>query len=122
MQRRKLRVNGLLRAEISELLKRQVKDPRLGIFVTVTEVESSPDLRHAKVFVSIMGSEQEKKDALRALVSASGFFRKQLSERLVLRRIPELIFVEDVSIERGAHILDLMKQVATEEDAHKGED
>ena len=122
MERRKLRVNGLLRAEISELLRRQVKDPRLGVFVTVTEVVSSSDLRHAKVFVSILGSELEKKEALRALAVASGFLRKQLSERLVLRRIPELIFVEDASIERGAHILELIKQVATEEEAKKGED
>ena len=121
MQRRRLRVNGLLRAEISELLQRQVKDPRLGVFVTITEVLSSPDLRHAKVFVSILGSEQEKKEALRALTAASGFLRKQLSERLVLRRIPELNFVEDVSIEQGAHILELIKQVATEEEADKGE-
>ncbi len=121
MQRRKLRVNGLLRAEISELLQRQVKDPRLGVFVTVTEVVSSADLRHAKVFVSILGSEQEKKEALRALTAASGFLRKQLSERLVLRRIPELNFVEDVSIKQGAHILELIKQVATEEEADKGE-
>ena len=121
MQRRKLRVSGLLRAEISELLQRQVKDPRLGVFVTVTEVVSSSDLRHAKVFVSILGSEQEKKGALRALTAASGFLRKELSERLALRRIPELIFVEDVSIEQGAHILELIKQVATEEEADKSE-
>lgn len=122
MQRRKLRVNGLLRAEIGELLKRQVKDPRLGVFVSVTEVDTSSDLRHAKVFVSILGSVEEKKEALRALTAASGFLRKQLSERLALRRIPELNFVEDVSIEQGAHILELIKQVVTEEEADKGED
>ena len=122
MQRRKLRVNGLLRAEIGDLLKRQVKDPRLGVFVSVTEVATSSDLRHAKVFVSILGSEQEKKEALRALTAASGFLRKQLSEHLALRRIPELNFVEDVSIEQGAHILELIKQVVTEEEADKGED
>jgi len=122
VQRRKLRVNGLLRAEIGELLKRQVKDPRLGVFVSVTEVDTSSDLRHAKVFVSILGSVEEKKEALRALTAASGFLRKQLSERLALRRIPELNFVEDVSIEQGAHILELIKQVVTEEEADKGED
>lgn len=121
MQRRQQRVNGLLRAEIAEIIKRQVKDPRLGVFVTVTDVAASSDLRHAKVFVSVMGSAQEKKGALRALAAAAGFLRTQLSERLVLRRIPELNFVEDVSIEEGAHILELIKEVASEEEAGKGE-
>ena len=122
MQRRKLRINGLLRAEIGELLKRQVKDPRLGIFVTVTDVSTSADLRHAKVFVSILGNEQERKGALRALRAASGFLRKQLSERLVLRRIPELNFLEDASIRQGAHILELIKEVTDEGGADNGED
>ncbi len=121
MQRRQQRVNGLLRAEIAEIIKRQVKDPRLGVFVTVTDVAASSDLRQAKVFVSVMGSAQEKKGALRALAAAAGFLRTQLSERLVLRRIPELNFVEDVSIEEGAHILELIKEVASEEEAGKGE-
>lgn len=121
MQRRIRRVNGLLRAEISELLKRQVKDPRLGVFVTITEVVSSPDLRHAKVFVSILGSQHERKEALRGLAAASGFLRRQLGERLVLRRIPELSFLEDASMEQGAHLLDLIRQVTAEGEAGKSE-
>ena len=105
------RVNNLIRREISELLQRQVKDPRLGSFVAVTEVSTSPDLRYAKVFVSFMGSEGERQETLRGLEAATGFFRNKLSRSLRLRRIPELSFHWDDSIERGAHLLHLIDEV-----------
>jgi ribosome-binding factor A len=108
------RLNNLLRREISEMLKRQVKDPRLGTFVTVTEVSISPDLKHAKVFVSHMGSDEEKRATLSTLTSASGFFRRELAKRLRLRQIPELTFKWDDSIERGARLLELIDQVASD--------
>jgi len=107
------RVNNLIRHEISELLQRQVKDPRLGNFVAVTEVSTSPDLRYAKVFVSCMGSEEEKREMLNGLIAASGFFRNKLAKRLRLRRVPELNFQWDDSIERGAHLLQLIDKVST---------
>ena len=106
------RVNSLIRHEVSELLRRQVKDPRLGSIVIVTEVSTSHDLRHAKVFVSQIGSEQEKQETLNTLAAASGFFRNELSKRLRLRRIPELSFQWDNSIERGAHLLELIDKVS----------
>ena len=105
------RVNNLIRREISELLQRQVKDPRLGGFVAVTEVSTSPDLRYAKVFVSFMGSEDEKQETLRGLEAATGFFRNKMSRSLRLRRIPELSFHWDDSIERGDHLLHLIDEV-----------
>ena len=108
------RLNNLLRHEISELLQRQVKDPRLGSFVTVTEVSISPDLRHAKIFVSHIGSEEEKQETLSALASASSFLRRELTKRLRLRRIPELSFQWDDSIERGVHLLKLIDQLTTD--------
>ena len=108
------RVNNLIRHEISELLQRQVKDPRLGSFVAVTQVSTSPDLRYAKVFVSCMGSEEEKRETLNGLVAASGFFRNKLARRLRLRRIPELSFQWDDSIEQGAHILQLIDEISTD--------
>ena len=108
------RVNNLIRHEISELLQRQVKDPRLGNFVAVTQVSTSPDLRYAKVFVSCMGSEEEKRETLNGLVAASGFFRNKLARRLRLRRIPELSFQWDDSIEQGAHILQLIDEISTD--------
>ena len=108
------RVNSLIRQEISQLLQRQVKDPRLGNFVAVTEVSLSPDLRYARVFVSCMGSEEEKQATLSGLIAASGFLRNRLAKRLRLRRIPELSFHWDDSIERGAHLLELIDEVSTD--------
>jgi len=108
------RVGNLIRHEISELLQRQVKDPRLDNFVTVTEVSISPDLRYAKVFVSCIGSEEEKQKTLSGLTAASGFLRNQLAKRLRLRRIPELSFHWDDSIERGARLLQLIDKVSAD--------
>jgi ribosome-binding factor A len=108
------RVGNLIRHEISELLQRQVKDPRLGNFVTLTEVSVSSDLRYAKVFVSCMGSEEERQQTLSGLTAASGFLRNQLAKRLRLRRIPELSFHWDDSIERGARLLQLIDKVSAD--------
>ena len=108
------RVNSLIRHELSQLLQRQVKDPRLGSFIVVTEVSTSLDLRHAKIFISRMASEEEKQETLRALAAASGFFRNELARRLKLRRIPELSFQWDDSIERGAHLLQLIDQISSD--------
>jgi len=110
------RVNSLIRQEISELLQRQVKDPRLGNFIAVTAVTTSPDMKYAKVFVSRIGSEEEKQETLGVLASASGFLRRELTKRLRLRRVPELSFQWDDSIERGDHLLRLIDQVTSDED------
>jgi len=104
-------VNKLIRREISELLQRQVKDPRLGSFVAVTEVSTSPDLKYAKIFVSCIANEEEKQDTLSALAAAAGFFRNELARRLKLRRIPKLSFQWDDSIRQGDHLLQLIDQV-----------
>lgn len=115
------RLDSLIRQEISQLLQRQVKDPRLGSFVTVTEVSVTPDLRYAKVFVSCIGSEEVKQDTLSGLTAASGFLRKQLAKRLRLRRIPELSFHWDDSIERGAHLLQLIDEVSSGNTPEQGD-
>ncbi len=111
MTRRTERINDLIREELSELLRRSVKDPRLHNFVTVTEVEVSPDLRYAKVFISVLGTEAEKNDVFKALESAGGFLRHELGERLGLRRIPELSFRHDDTMERADRIMRLLKEV-----------
>jgi ribosome-binding factor A len=116
MSHRIERVNHLIRQEISELLQRQVKDPRLSTFVAVTEVVTSPDLRHAKVFVSCISSKEEKEETLIALAGATRFFRKELAKALRLRRVPELSFHWDDSIERGDHIMQLIDQVSSPEE------
>jgi len=110
--RRIARVNDLIRKEISELLMREIRDPRLGGLLSVTEVDTSPDLRHAKVFVSVMGSEEEKRRVEEGLAAASGFLRRSLGERLSLRHIPQLDFQRDESIERGSRLLELINEVA----------
>jgi len=108
------RVNNLIRQEISELLQRQVKDPRLGSLVAVTEVSTSPDLKYAKIFVSCIGDEEEKQETLKVLIAASGFFRNELARRLRMRRIPELNFEWDDSIEHGARLLQLIDNVSAD--------
>lgn len=110
MTRRTDRVNDLLREEISDLLRRELKDPRIGGLVTITEVDVSPDLRRAKVFVSVMGSEEERASTLRALAAAAHFLQRELRRRLTIRRTPELVFLADDSLERGARILGLLQQ------------
>ena len=113
MQGKRLdRVNQLIKEEISLLLQRELKDPRLG-FVTVTEVETSKDLRNAKVFVSVLGDDAKWKGSMAALESARGFVRKWLREHLELRVTPELDFRPDHSLEHAAKIQSLLKQVRT---------
>jgi ribosome-binding factor A len=114
-------INKLIRRELSELIQRQLKDPRLSTFVTVTEVATSTDLRHAKVFVSHLGSDEEKQAILEVLDSAAGFLRKELAHNLKLRRTPELHFYWDDSIEQGDHILQLIDQVTQDEVGHQPE-
>ena len=113
------RVNNLIRQEISELLRHQAKDPRLDSLISVTDVSTSPDLRHAKVFISRIGSEEEKQETLEVLVAASGFFRTELAKRLRLRHIPELSFHRDDSIEQGDHILQLIDEVSSDSSTGK---
>ena len=114
MSHRIERVNNLLRQELSELLKREVKDPRLSSFISITEVVTSPDLRHARVYVSSLSDRQERQEILSVLAAASGFLRNELSKILRLRHVPELSFYWDDSIERGAHLLELIDKVSEE--------
>lgn len=113
MSHRIERVNQLIRQEISDLLRREIKDPRLSQFIAVTAVATSPDLRNAKVYISFISDEQQKRDALEALAGASHFFRKEMARTLRLRRIPELSFHWDNSIERGARIMNLIDDVSS---------
>lgn len=112
MSRRTSRVNDLLREELSELIQREVKDPRVSHgLVTITEVQVSPDLRHAIVFVSHLGDESEREDVLRGLQGAAHFLHGKLMHRLDMRRVPELVFRFDPTIERGARIASLIHEV-----------
>jgi ribosome-binding factor A len=111
MQGKRLdRVNQLIKEEISTLLQRELKDPRLG-FVTVTEVETAKDLRVAKVFVSVLGDQRQWEGSMAALASARGFVRNWLRQHLDLRVTPEIDFRPDHSMEHAAKIQSLLKQV-----------
>ncbi len=105
--KRLVRVNQLIKEEISMVLQRQLKDPRLG-FVTVTEVDTTPDLKHAKVFVSVLGPEAQWAASFKALESARGFVWSWLRRHLDLRVTPEIMFRPDRSMEHAAHIQALL--------------
>jgi len=115
MTRRTDRLNDQFREEISDLVMRDLKDPRIGGLVTITEVDVSPDLSRAKVFVSVLGTEDERKSTLKALTAASGFLQRGLRRRLTIRRMPELAFVADVSMEHGQRILTLLNEAPKDE-------
>lgn len=113
MQPKRLeRVSQLIKEEISRVLQRELKDPRLG-FVTVTEVETAKDLRQAKVFVSVLGDEAQWAGSLQALASARGFIRNWLRHHLDLRVTPELDFRADRSMEHAARIQALLRGLDT---------
>jgi ribosome-binding factor A len=104
------RIAGEIRQEISAMLAGELKDPRLSNFATVTEVRMTPDLKQAKIYVSVMGPEDEQKSTIKALTAAAGFIRYELSERLQLRRAPELLFVLDRSEEYAQRINELLRR------------
>ena len=95
--------------ELSELIRTRLKDPRVG-FASITHVEVSGDLQHAKVFVSVMGSQEEQAASIKGLKHASGYLRHELAGRIVLRYMPELVFKLDTSIAEGSRVLELIRQ------------
>jgi ribosome-binding factor A len=120
---RAARVADEMREILAQLIRDELKDPRVG-FVSIVKVEVSGDLRHAKIFVSVLGDEQQKKGSLKGLTSAAGFLRSEVARALQLRYTPELHFVLDESIERGQKIAQLLVEVQREQkekDQGKGE-
>ncbi len=111
MTQRLRRVNDLLRDELSELIRLELKDPRLDALITITEVETSADLRHARVFVSIFGTDEERGLAMAGLAKAAPFLRRALSSRVRMRYIPEISFRYDDRIEEGARMLSILNEV-----------
>jgi ribosome-binding factor A len=108
--RRPQRMALQVQHEISAILSRNLKDRRIG-FVTVTGVQMSPDLRHARVFVSAMGSEKEKSAGLEALNHASGWIRHELGQRIRIKFLPEIVFLSDTSQEYGERIDKLLDEI-----------
>jgi ribosome-binding factor A len=104
------RIDELLRQEITSIISRDIADPRVG-FATITGVETAPDLRHAKVFVSVIGQPDDRKEAIRALGRAMPFVRHELGKRLRIRRIPEFHLELDETLERGTRVLRLLDEL-----------
>lgn len=122
MSRRSERLEDQIRADISDMLQREMTDPRLtttSVMISIMDVELTEDLRYARVYVSILGSDEQTRDAFAAIRHASGFIRHELAQRLSLRFVPELSFQLDSSVARGARVLELIKQIEDEEASAK---
>lgn len=111
MSRRIQRLNVLFREELADLIRTELRDPRLPEMLSIVRVDVSPDLEHGDVYVSVMGDAQQQSDSIAALEHASPFLRRELLHRLSIRKVPHLKFHLDRTIEEAAHVLDLMKRV-----------
>ena len=120
--RRISRVSELIKREISQMLLFGIKDERIGTgMVSVTDVDVSGDLQHAKIFVSIYGSDEARAATMEGLNSACGYIRGQLGKRVNLRRTPEISFEEDRSLERGMRVINLIEQLVQDRPAQEPE-
>jgi ribosome-binding factor A len=108
------RINEEVRKELSDVIRNDLKDPRINAMVSITSVDVTKDLRYAKVYVSIFGNEEEKKSTLAALKSSSGFLRRELGDRINLRYTPQVLIELDESIEHGMHIDQLLHKIKGE--------
>ncbi|MFD2628427.1 30S ribosome-binding factor RbfA [Oceanobacillus kapialis] len=104
------RIAEQMKKELGEILTRKIKDPRVG-FVTVTDVEVTGDLQQAKVFISVLGDEQQKQDTLLGLAKAKGFIRSEIGQRIRLRKTPELVFEFDEALEYGNRIETILRDL-----------
>lgn len=121
--RRVERVAELIKREVSQMLLNGIKDDRVGTgMVSVTDVNVSGDLQHAKIYVSIYGTKEAKAETMAGLKSATGYVRSELGSRVRLRRTPEVIFVEDDSIERGTNVISLLNRIRSERTVDPQED
>ncbi len=118
-RRRLVQVGDEIKREIAEILQRELRDPRLG-FVTITRVEVTPDLKVARVYVSVLGTEEEHNKSLEALQHAKGFIRKEIAARLNFRYTPELVFKDDRSMEYAANVFQILKTLDETEDEGAG--
>ena len=110
------RINSEVQKELSNLIRSELKDPRIGIMTCVTDVEVAPDLKTCKVWISTLGDEASREDTLKGLKNAEGFLRRQLASNLNLRNTPELRFFADTSIEYGMKMSKLIDEVNDKEE------
>jgi len=111
------KVQEFIQQEVSKIILTEIKDPRIG-FVTVTRVEVSNDLRYAKIYVSLMGTPEEKANTMAGLKSALGYIRSEIGKRIRLRFVPEISFYVDESLEHASRIQELLRTIKQEEGGH----
>lgn len=111
---RQSRVGEQIKKELSQLIQKELKDPRIG-FLTITGVDVTGDLSQAKVYLSVLGTDEQKQDTLKALAKANGFLRTEIGKRIRLRKVPELLFKTDASVDYGSRIDTLLHQLHREE-------
>lgn len=109
------RISEEVRRELSEIVQNELKDPRLPRLTSITSVDVTKDLRYAKVFISVLGTDEEKKNAIKALKNAAGYIRREIGHRMQIRYTPEFHFELDTSIEHGIHMSQLINSVSKHE-------
>ena len=114
-------INSEVQRELSEIISREIKDPRIHPMTTVVAVEVTPDLKYCKAYISVLGSEEAGKETIKGLKSAEGFVRRQLAARINLRNTPEITFVLDQSIEYGVNMTHLIHEVTKDLDTDEAQ-
>lgn len=115
---RMVRVNEEVKVELSNIIQREVKDPRIDSLVSVTAVDTTGDLKECKVYISVLGNDEKRSQTMEGLRSSAGFIRRELARRLNLRNTPNLHFMLDTSIERGIEMSKLIDDVRVEDNKH----
>jgi ribosome-binding factor A len=119
------RINDEILKELSQIIRGELKDPRIGSMTSVVRVETTPDLKYCKVYVSVLGNDEEKDNVMKGLKNASGFIRRQIAQRINLRFTPEFTFKLDESAEYAIHMEQLISQISKdlkEKKANDGEE
>jgi len=115
-----IRVNEEVKIELSAIIQREVKDPRIDSLVSVVAVDTTGDLKECKVYISVLGDEEKRVQTMEGLKSSAGFIRRELAHRLNLRNTPNLHFMMDTSIERGIEMSELIRDVRLEDERQSG--
>ncbi len=119
---RMTRINDEILKELSQIIRGEIKDPRVGVMTSVLRVDTTPDLKYCKVFVSVLGNEEEKDGVMKGLKNATGFIRRLLAQRVNLRNTPELIFKLDDSVEYSIRMSKLIDEISKGNTASSGDE
>lgn len=119
---RMTRINDEILKELSQIIRCEIKDPRVGVMTSVLRVDTTPDLKYCKVFVSVLGNEEEKDGVMKGLKNATGFIRRLLAQRVNLRNTPELIFKLDDSVEYSIRMSKLIDEISKSNTASSGDE